>query len=159
MTHLKKRNLLLKIYGSLYKRVTGISWDKCAYCLKKAIQYDHVPAITLLENIDLEVYRKKGGKLLLYPACKMCNTFLSNHESVSLYDRLDHLAKKYNQRLNRMESWSDRDIEEMGPNMRAYIEAKRYKTNELIAKLFNIEEQITKINLGELNEDGTTKIE
>lgn len=141
MTSGKHRKYLMKRYGLLYRRVSGFDLTLCAYCGDPREALDHVPAISLLEGIDVKEYIKKGGKFLLYPACLQCNKLLLNHESVSYSDRLDHLSYRYNVKLSKLEPWSRYELNQMGKNMRAYIEAHQYKIKILMDKLKRIEER------------------
>lgn len=131
----------MKRYGMLYKRVSGFDLSKCAYCGEPRECLDHVPAISQLENIDVTVYLKKGGRLLLYPACLQCNGFLGKTDLVSYYDRLDYLSSKYIKKMEHTEVWTESELNEMGRMMRAFIEANMYKTNILVKKLEVIEER------------------
>lgn len=139
MNNKQYRKYLMHRYGQLYRRVSGLDLTRCAYCGDPREVLDHVPAISLLDGIDVKEYIKKGGKLLLYPACLMCNKLLKNHESVSYADRLDYLSYRYNQRLSKLEPWSRHELNQMGKNMRAYIEAHQYKIKLLMEKLNKIE--------------------
>ena len=134
------RKFLMKKYGGLYRRVIEFDLDKCAYCCFPREALDHVPAISLLEGIDVREYLKKGGKLLLYPACRQCNQMLHNKAYASYLDRLDYLETKYLEKMDKVEVWTKGEINEMTGMMKAYIEANQYKVQIMIRKVEAIDE-------------------
>jgi hypothetical protein len=144
-----RRKELLKKYGILYRRVKGFSLERCAYCDYPRACLDHVPPIMMLDEIDTKVYMEKGGTFLLYPSCNDCNRYLGYIKEIDFIDRLEHLAKKYNKKLDTREYWSDDEIKEMGHNMQSYIVGHQEKTRTLIKKLYAIENRI----VGILNEE------
>lgn len=134
------RKLFEKKYGHLYKRVTGFDLSTCAYCGAPRQCLDHVPAISILENIDVKQYIRKGGKFLLYPSCGQCNGMLNNKPYVAYLDRLDYLEKRYLQRMDKIEVWTPKEIEEMTGMMKAYIQGGQYKVQMYIRKCEVIDE-------------------
>jgi len=150
----QQRLYLMKKYSALYKRAMWFDMDKCVYCGAGRQCLDHVPAISLLENIDVKRYLKQGGTLTLYPCCSKCNSLLGNTEALSLYDRLQALLKKYNKRLDRIEVWEDSELKEMGKNMRSYIQSQQFKLKELNDAVYNIDIKILQIETGKMDDDG-----
>lgn len=130
------RKMMLKKHGMLYKRMYTFPWDKCAYCDGESDSLDHVPALSLLDGIDIVNYLKNGGKFRLYPCCLTCNRMLQATPCLSYYDRLDVLIKKYTKKLSKMTVWTEDELYEMGRNMKVYIQAHqakiRYIQNKLI---------------------------
>ena len=120
----KERKRLIKIYGNLYKRVSNIDWEKCFYCGQPQQCWDHSPPISLIEGINVKMYKSKGGEFRLYPACLQCNALLNAYSDTNIYARLEYLALKYKKRLNKLPYWSDNELQEMGKNMRAFILGK-----------------------------------
>jgi hypothetical protein len=145
------RKFLEKRYSGLYKRIISFDASKCIYCEFPRECLDHVPALSLLDSINLKHYLKNDGKLLLYPSCQECNRLLSNTSNIDFYSRLHQLSRKYDKKLDNREVWSETELNEMGPNMRTFIEANSYKTDELILKLENINKKITAIELDEVD--------
>lgn len=144
------RKLLMKKHGHLYKRVIGFDLSSCAYCGFPREALDHVPAISLLEAIDIKEYQKKGGKFLLYPSCRQCNGMLNNRPYVSYLDRLDFLEQKYLDRMDKIEVWTPHEIEEMTGMMKAYVQGGQYKAQVYIRKAEAIDENRLKHQYDEL---------
>lgn len=140
----KRRQFLIKRYGPLYKRVIGFDLSKCAYCSFPRQALDHVPAISLLDGIDVPQYIKSGGKFLLYPVCTQCNNYLRNKGYTSYIDRLDFLAKKYLDKMRNTEIWSPHELSQLTGTLKAYIQANQFKIRTLVQKQENIEENILK---------------
>ncbi len=158
MKGVKLRKLNLKLYGHLYHRVIGFNMMTCAYCGDERYCLDHVPSISLVSGINIENYMKAGGTFKLYPVCKQCNTYLGKTIATSYYERLSHLSIKYDEKLGKMEVWTDYEISQMGPGMKSVIQAQQYKIETMRNKQSAVEEQITKILLKEINEDGVRDI-
>lgn len=118
---MNNRKLQLKLYGHLYKRVSDLDWEKCVYCDEPMNVYDHCPPITIVENLNIKQYKKKGNKFRLYPSCSQCNRLLSAFPSTDIYERLDYLIRKYEIRLDKIEVWSKSELEQMGYAMRNHI--------------------------------------
>lgn len=141
MADKERRKFLRQRYGALYHRATDFDRHVCAYCNTSRDVFDHVPALSLLDGIDVTEYLKKGGKFLLYPSCKECNSILHNKPYISFYDRLDYLSERYIKKLDKMETWSEHELSQMGPTMQAYIRAAQVKVQITIRKLEVIEEK------------------
>lgn len=118
---MNNRKLQIKLYGHLYKRVDNINWEKCVYCDESMEVYDHCPPIAIVENLNVKEYKKRGNKFRLYPSCSQCNRLLGAYPSTDIYERLDYLIKKYEKRLDKIEVWSESELEEMGYAMRNHI--------------------------------------
>lgn len=146
--------MLMKKYGRLYKRVMGFDPTICAYCDQPREVLDHVPPISALESISIRGYAKKGGKFLLYPSCAKCNSMLGRVSLVSYYERLLHLEARYAKKIDKIELWTEEEIDEMGYAMRAFIKSNRQDLEELNNKVAAIHEKLLKIELGELTEEG-----
>jgi hypothetical protein len=154
MSALQRRRFLEKTYNHLYKRVEGFDLTQCAYCNGPRHVLDHVPALTYTDGMNIKKYLKKGGKFLYYPSCNQCNKFLGCCKEIGFYDRLQVLAAKYDKKLSKIEVWSDEELSEMGYGIRAYIEGRQSTMSFYQDKLSVVEEKITKIQLGELTEEG-----
>lgn len=137
--NLKRRELKAR-YGDLYKRATGFNRSICAYCGHSSECFDHVPALSVLPNIDVKEFLKKGGKLLLYPSCQQCNGILNNKNYTEYLDRLDYLSQKYYSKIERTEVWTPYEINQLSGTLKAYIQANQYKIKGLLQKIKVIEE-------------------
>lgn len=116
----------------------------CVYCGGPRQCLDHFPPISQLDNIDVSKFLKKGGQLLLYPACLSCNTILNRKWNVDLLDRMDYVAEYYIKKLDKMEVWEEDEINELGPTLKSTILANQYKIQDYNTKLTNILAQIDK---------------
>ncbi len=123
-----------KRYGKLYKRADGLDWDVCVYCGEKRVVFDHVPPISKLEYIDVQKAIKNGMKFILYPSCVECNARLSSRMSIDLIDRMSYLADVYLNKADKMERWTQEEINEMGPNMKSIILKDQNRINEFSRK-------------------------
>lgn len=141
MVNKQRRKELVRRYGGLYRRATGFDIAKCAYCNAPRECTDHVPAISLLDSIDVKQYIKQGGKFLYYPACNECNRIMNNSDRVSFSERLSYLSYKYIKKLDKMELWTPHEVNQMGRMMQSYIESHQHKIQQTIAKLETIEEK------------------
>lgn len=142
----KRRIFLARKYGRLYKRTYQFDLDKCAYCNDPRVLLDHVPPISMLENIDVRLYLKKGGKLLLYPCCKTCNATLGGKQLITYQERLEYLSTRYIAKLDNMEVWDEGELSEMGHSMRTFIESRQSKVRDYVRKLQAVEDKLLEID-------------
>lgn len=140
-----KRRIYEKLYGHLYKRPIEFGLDKCAYCNFPREAFDHVPALALIDGIDIGEYTRRGGKFILYPSCRQCNSFLSVKAYIDYVDRLNYLDMKYLLKIKQIE-WSKKELSSMTGMMKAYIEANQFKVDVLLQKVRNIGMNILKQN-------------
>lgn len=139
-----------KKYGNLYRRATGVDLSKCVYCGGGRQALDHVPAISLLDDIDVRMYIKAGGKFTLYPVCTSCNFNLGRCALIDYYERLQYLSRKYEAKLSKFESWTPYEVSQMGPNMQSFINASAGKIAKYQTLLNGVESKILAVELGEI---------
>jgi hypothetical protein len=111
---------------------------------------DHVPPLRLACDLDLEAFRKAGGQLLLYPSCHDCNAFLGKKPLATFEERLGHLWFRYGEKI-RDRTWTDGELAELGPGLRAYIAGSAARNAEFIAKLRGVEQTIFALRSGRLS--------
>jgi hypothetical protein len=138
----QERKRVYKIYGHLYKRVSGVSWERCIYCGGPVQCWDHAPALSLVDGIDVEKYKAKGGKFRLYPACLQCNSLLHNYSDTNFYGRLEYLALRYKKRLAKIPYWSENELAGLGKNMKAFVINRSGNYDMLAEKIDTIVENI-----------------
>lgn len=139
------RTIAVKKYGHLY-HVADIDRDICSYCGDKRQALDHVPPISMLSDIDVDIFRDNGGQLLLYPTCEECNMKLSGRRLTTYAARVAWLWEAYAKMIDKRKSmWCKDDIDELGPGLKPYIEGHQAKTNELMRKLRGVEKSLLNI--------------
>ena len=141
----QNRKRLIRTYGSLYKRA-DVDLSVCVYCGDDRYCLDHVPPISWIETFDIKKYKKRGGELLLYPACRQCNAWLGGKQLFDLKGRLQFLYERYMKEVDRINGlWSDDEIKEMSYVFQTMILSKREATKDLIRKFRKIEDKIMSI--------------
>lgn len=140
----------------MYTSINELEYSTCLYCDEPAIELDHVPAISLVENMNIEEYISNGGEFLLYPSCTRCNRYLSNCNATGGYERLLVLESKYLKRVNKLETWSDKDLGVLGHTLRSLIESKRIHTQLLTKQLAVIQNKLYRMDIGELSDKWTS---
>jgi hypothetical protein len=136
------RKHIQRLYGSLYKRVSGFDLEKCIYCNDVGWCLDHCPPISKVEYLNVDEYKKAGGKFILYPACRLCNSLLGDYGDTDFYNRLEFLLIKYNKRIKKLPVWTDEEIKQMKGMLKSFIEAKRHKYSSLDIKIKAIQGKI-----------------
>lgn len=142
---MKYRNILIKKYHNLYRINSYFDRTICGYCNEPMECYDHVPAISLCENMDVQQYKKDGGNFWLIPSCSKCNNFLNNKNLPTYEERLLYLKDKYNNKLSKIKGvWTDEEIKEMGYMLQQMIIAKNNQRNKIIEQIDNIIKNFSK---------------
>lgn len=132
-----RRRELLARYGHLYKRLPGLEENVCAYCGQRAVGMDHIPPISAL------YYKGSEGfdHFWVVPCCNECNSLLSNSEAEDFGARAWHLHVAYRKRYSKIlqvQDFTEEELEEMGPNLRSYIEASMDAKRIVRRKLSNL---------------------
>ena len=128
------------MYGSSYKNEYP-NGDDCAYCGDNASTIDHIPS---LQIVHLLVCSGEGDKYkrVIVPCCSDCNTRLGSVFAFTIRRRknilLTRLRKKYKNILRKVQ-WDDEDKEELGCNLRQYIETSHAKREIVLSRLRNLE--------------------
>lgn len=138
------RRRLERMYNHYYKLALYCDLNTCVYCSDNRECLDHVPALSLIESINIQEYKDKGGNFLFYPACNKCNEYLSNLNQIDIYERLLHLEEKYTKKLKTCPSWTQKEIEELGYNLQTLIMSKKSKYDYYKNKLDGIKNNIIK---------------
>jgi hypothetical protein len=149
----RERARLSKIYGVHYRRPYNLPLDRCSYCGDDRYCLDHVPPLSLIEGIDVGVSKSKGLKFIVFPSCKLCNSILSNRPIFSYLDRLEHLEIAYTMRIDRIELWSEFEINQLEGELRNSVQMKQNELSIYLNKHEFISNRIDSIYLGEFNED------
>lgn len=138
--NVKRRALAKKEIGRLYSRIKNHDLGICYYCGDKRECLDHVPPLSIAVDLDLDQFRKKGGRLLLVPSCGQCNSLLGAKRLGSICERVNLLWNAYARLIERTDHrWSQEEMDELGRNLRGVVEAGARKSREYIRKLRGIE--------------------
>ena len=143
----EERKWLLKVYNHLYKRSTIHELDRCAYCGYPRECYDHVPPLSLLKNADIEAEIESGTKFILYPSCQQCNLTLSNINYLNYKERAEYLIDRYNKKLNKIETWTQKDIDDLGYTLKTGVQLNRDKLDMYNSKIYNLDLNIIEYSL------------
>ena len=95
---------------------------KCTYCSIEADTLDHVIPRSYSYN---QSYAKK----YVVPACKQCNSTLSDKCHLTIADRAAYLLRRYKQKHKKeMNSplWTEEEISELGYNLQSEVRAAQY---------------------------------
>lgn len=146
-------------HGHLYRRANFIDFppDLCAYCGDSSVAWDHAPAISQVDNLDIKILTEAGGTFTLYPVCRQCNDFLQNSAEHTLLERLAILDKKYARKVNNYPEWSEEDLGELGSTLRSFILIEITKKDTIIRKAKAVSDNFYKrLTKDQKNENRTT---
>lgn len=86
------------------------------------------------DNLPLDIRRN----LLMVPACKECNCWLSNRHIIGINARREYIKMrirtKYKRYLARIK-WDDDEMEDFGYVLKAFISAEDAKSRLVISRL------------------------
>lgn len=146
MSKIRSRTFTLRQYGHLYSRIENVIFEQCWYCGDTRECLDHVPSLGVLEHIDVEKFRKDGGKFLLVPSCTSCNSLLANRRLFTPNERISWLLGAYHKLFDKSYyGWSDAEVKEMGYGFRVIIKQAKKQANSYIGKIRSIERRILDI--------------
>ena len=117
----KRRRLAL---GSKYVRRRFYDEGVCTYCGDDCDSLDHSPPLSVAESLDLDRFRSSGGELLLVPACRRCNTWLSNKPLYTVAERKQYCWTRWDELFRRdfaIPKWDANELAELGPVLRHYV--------------------------------------
>ena len=137
----RERRLAMKAIGPSYRRYQA-DWSKCWYCGDERQCWDHAPPLAVAVDIDLEKFRKAGGKLWLVPACLSCNGLLGALAIAEPEFRLAHLYPKVAKRVERLPVWDDDEISELGRGLKAMVLHTQNKQHRFVRQLRGIERRL-----------------
>ena len=106
--------------------------NTCIYCGCPSTCNDHVPPLSRID--DYMALQPNRPVFLLVPACTRCNSKLSDSLQRSLIERIDNLKDLLQRQLARKGKtavWSDKELNDLGPNLRSMIGAHMVIDNEL----------------------------
>lgn len=131
----KNRKQRQQIYYHLYHRDYSYPANICAYCTSPSDSIDHVPPLSITENIDVEEFKERGGEFLLVPSCRMCNNLLGNRSLPTMLDRTNWLYNKYISLADKhFRNWDEDELEELGPGLQKYIKAHDFVARDYIRR-------------------------
>lgn len=103
--------------------------DSCYYCGKQATQIDHVIPKNMLRNFALSTepitLENIARRVLMVFSCGECNRLLSDTFTESLTEKkklLKSRLKRRHKKLLEIPDWSPNEIEELGYNLRSYVQ-------------------------------------
>ena len=132
----KRRRDLIKIHGHKYRRHFLAEGYFCFYCGDRAQGLDHVPPVSMIEDLPYEKRKKWGIPCVLLPSCNECNFALNNRGLFNVFDRLLFLESYFDAKLQKQTSlWSESEIKELGHNLQGYVRAKQEGLQWLASKI------------------------
>ena len=129
------RDQRLSLYHHRYDKA-GEKGDLCLYCGERATGFDHVPPLSVVDNLvrcGLQVLN-----LRLYPCCSECNSILGDIYLATLKERRDHLLKYYLKKYHKTLSiplWYDQELATIGSTLQKWIESKEAKSRRAMRKI------------------------
>jgi hypothetical protein len=114
-----------KRIAALHDRYRRVATDPlaCVYCGMPADTIDHVPPLNWVYSLGVESFERAGVALVLVPACRLCNSVLGDRKLPTVRDRAAVVAEKIRKMLLDHEArWSSKELDELGPNLRSYVE-------------------------------------
>lgn len=110
----------------------------CYYCSDKSDTIDHVPPLSISYSYGAEELELRGAELLKVSACRECNVLLGNRSLLTLEERGVYLYRTLVARYTRVlhgKKFDYEEIDELGPNLRSYIQAQSDIKNWLERRL------------------------
>jgi len=98
---------------------------KCYYCGDLADTKDHVPPVSAAYSFGADYFTEKKIPLLKVPACRSCNLLLGSLPYWTLGSRVKYLYERIQKKYHKIlasEEWDDEELEELGYNLKNYIE-------------------------------------
>lgn len=133
---LKERKRLIQLHGHKYKRHFISEGFYCFYCADPANVLDHVPPLTVMDNLDYDYRRKNDIPCSLITCCNECNTALGNKKLFTVMDRLVFLESYYDVKLQKQRNlWTDDEIDELGRNLKDFVRARQEMASRFMYKI------------------------
>ena len=131
-----KRQELHKLHNHKYTRHYTNEGYYCFYCNDPAECLDHVPPLSLIDNMPYKERKRFGIPAALVPCCDECNRILGDRVLVNVEDRLLYLESYYDKYLNRQKSmWTNDEIEELGPSLQDMVRSRQEKLQRFVHKI------------------------
>jgi len=103
--------------------------DPCYYCGKQATQIDHVIPQAMLRTLALSTepitLENIARRVLTVFSCRECNVLLSDTFTETLIEKkkiLKARLKRRHKKLLEMPDWTSYEIEELGYNLKSYVQ-------------------------------------
>lgn len=107
--------------SNTYEALVGVARFLCYYCGELADSRDHFPPLAA-QHTPASV----GVKHVLVPCCRECNNLLGASSQNTLAGRAQYLKERLRRRYAaelRFKEWAPDELAELGPSLRAEIEA------------------------------------
>lgn len=122
---LKRSGLEKRQYNQLYRKLVfsdpKSKWF-CFYCNEPMDGYDHQPPIS---QIGYMLISDEPFEAVLVPACIECNSVLSDHQTLTLSERMnelkDALRKRYRTHMRVAGKWTHEEIQELGYSLQEKV--------------------------------------
>lgn len=140
MSNAKSRKTALRAIGSLYSRAKGCDLSLCFYCGFPREALDHVPPLSVAISMDMEKFRRKGGRLILFPSCGQCNSMLGSKKLGTALERINYLWAAYATLIEKTHrNWTRAELHELGRGLRGTIEAGMRRADVYVLHLRGVE--------------------
>jgi 5-methylcytosine-specific restriction endonuclease McrA len=104
----------------------------CAYCGMPAYTRDHLLPVTMTGQAARKF-------VAVVPACGECNFAIGDRVGHRITERREeahrHIERKHRKTLELGKRWSQKELAELGPNLRGHIESSLAKRDVLLARL------------------------
>lgn len=130
---MRRTNKTYKKYGYLEDRYS------CVYCGELADTVDHVPPVQISNNLDLEMTH------MLVPACRECNSTLTDKFLLHLDERAEHLLHRYKKKYKKHDSvvaWDEEEIEELSGSLQTYIRGCQLEYQRFRERISHLRQRI-----------------
>lgn len=116
-------------------------WKRCVYCGDIATQWDHVLSLAYVANLNAVVdWRHPGARhemrqgFCMVPACAECNRLAGATPFVWIREKRDFIQRKLKKKYDHVleaETWSDKEIRELGPTLRSHVRNQEWEQKVL----------------------------
>lgn len=104
----------------------------CIYCGEYADERDHIPPKKWRFGLAGVV------PFRVVPACKDCNHMLGGKALFTISERREYVRAKLwrrNKKFIIAPGWHERELDELGPNLRAYVEAAQRRKKHVLRRI------------------------
>ncbi len=145
-TNKKYRQELMQKHHHKYTRHYTAEGYYCFYCGDPAEGLDHVPPISMIDNMPYEKRKRDKIPAVTLACCSECNSALSSRRLQTVDDRLLFLESYYDAKFKKQNAmWSEEEIEELGPSLQQSVRARQEKLQRYIHKIRGIQRRHTMI--------------
>lgn len=114
----------------------GEDTGRCFYCNAPADTWDHTTPVSHFNALRDTGVNDKTAPVVR--CCRECNSLLSDHVFPTLAARKSYLKKTLRQRYGRLIAaprWEEEELEELGPSLRASVQAQQAQADRVIQRL------------------------